>query len=341
MREFAYRHSRGATRFVVGYNLDVRSAVGSRAVYLVDANSGVEMEDALVLPGGEDVKSLDMLTKVYELLASRGADRSTYLVAVGGGALLDLATFVAGTYMRGMKLALVPTTLLAMIDAAIGGKGAVDWGRIKNLVGVFYQPDLILADLRFVERLPDRVYISAFAEAVKYGVTLDGDFFAWLRSNVEGLRRRDRDLLEEMVYRCARIKASVVEEDEFELKGVRQVLNFGHTVGHAIERILGLLHGEAVSIGMAVEGAAAAEAGFLRASRLQELVDLLRSFGLPTDTCLSREAVEEAKRLVEHDKKRRGDILLMPVPVDIGKWTLEEIPMESVKKVLDRLRCSA
>ncbi|MGC9118358.1 MAG: 3-dehydroquinate synthase [Thermoproteus sp.] len=341
MREFAYRHSRGATKFVVGRGLDVRSFVGGRAVYLVDANSGVEFEDALVLGGGEEVKSLEVLTKVYEHLMSRGADRSTYLVAVGGGALLDLATFAAGTYMRGMRLALVPTTLLAMIDAAVGGKGAVDWGRVKNLVGVFYQPDVIIADLRFVDRLPDRVYASAFAEAVKYGVTLDGDLFAWLKANAAGLRRRDGTLLEEAVYRCAKIKASVVEEDEFETKGVRQVLNFGHTVGHAVERLLGLLHGEAVSVGMAVEGAAAVEAGLFKEAHLDELLGLLTAFGLPTKVCLGPNDVEEAKRLVERDKKRRGDRLLMPVPTDIGRWVLEEVPLESVKRVIERLRCPA
>ncbi len=339
MRELSYRHSRGVTKIIIGRGLGLR--VDGKAVYLVDANSGVELEGALRLPGGEEVKSLEVLTKVYEFLLSRGADRHTYLVAVGGGALLDLATFAAGTYMRGMRLALVPTTLLAMIDAAIGGKGAVDWGRVKNLVGVFYQPDLILADLKFVEGLPDRVYRSAFAEAVKYGVTLDGDFFQWLRQNAEGLARRDESLLEEAVYKCARIKASVVEEDEFELKGVRQVLNFGHTVGHAIERVLGLLHGEAVAVGMAVEGEAAVEAGLLGGAQLDELLALLKAFGLPTRVCLDPASLEEAKRLVERDKKRKGDVVLMPVPTGIGKWRLEEMRLEFVKRALDKLRCSA
>lgn len=340
MRELSYRHSRGVTKIVVGRGLDLR-VVGDKAVYLVDANSGVELEDALRLPGGEDVKSLEVLTKVYEFLASRGADRFTYLVAIGGGALLDLATFAAGTYMRGMRLVLVPTTLLAMIDAAIGGKGAVDWGRVKNLIGVFYQPDLILIDLRFVDGLPDRVFRSAFAEAVKYGVVLDTDFFAWLKLNAEGLLKRDGALLEEAVYKCAKIKASVVEEDEFELRGIRQVLNFGHTVGHAIERVLGLLHGEAVAIGMVVEGEAAVEAGLLGSAQLDELLALLKTFGLPTRACLDQASLEEAKRLVERDKKRKGDAMLMPVPAGIGRWRLEEVPLELVKKALDRLRCSA
>jgi len=341
MREFSYRHSRGHTRFVVGVGLDPASMAEGRALFLVDANSGAKAEEALVLSGGEDVKSLEVLTKVYEFLASKGADRSTYLVAVGGGAVLDLATFAAGTYMRGMRLALVPTTLLAMIDAAIGGKGAVDWGPVKNLVGVFYQPDLIIADLKFVERLPDRVYRSAFAEAVKYGAVLDGDLLGWLRSNAGRLTARDPAALEEAVYRCARTKASVVEADEFETKGVRQVLNFGHTVGHAVERILGMSHGEAVAVGMAVEGAAAVDMGYLKEEHLEELVGLLRLFGLPTSVCLKGEAADLAKRLVRHDKKRRGDVLLMPMPTGLGSWALAEVPLGLVESVLDRLRCSA
>ncbi|MEM3326749.1 MAG: 3-dehydroquinate synthase, partial [Thermoproteus sp.] len=140
MREFWYRHSRGVTKVLIGVDLDLRQIVGDKALYLIDSSVGIKAKGALELKGGEEVKDLSVLTKVYEFLASNGADRSTRLVAIGGGALLDLATFAAGTYMRGIGLVLVPTTLLAMIDAAIGGKGAVDWGPVKNLIGVFYQP---------------------------------------------------------------------------------------------------------------------------------------------------------------------------------------------------------
>ncbi|MEM3326711.1 MAG: 3-dehydroquinate synthase, partial [Thermoproteus sp.] len=143
------------------------------------------------------------------------------------------------------------------------------------------------------------------------------------------------------VYRSGKIKASVVELDEFELRGVRQVLNFGHTVGHAIERLLDVPHGEAVAVGMAVEGAMAVEMGYMRESQLEEMLGLLRQFDLPTRACLNADLMEKAERLVLHDKKRRGDVLLMPMPVGLGKWVLEKVPVDAVKNALRQLRCSA
>ncbi|MEZ0248095.1 MAG: 3-dehydroquinate synthase [Thermoproteus sp.] len=341
MKEFWYRHSRGVTRALIGVDLDLKQIVGDKALYLIDASVGVKAEGALELKGGEEVKDLSVLTRVYDFLASNGADRSTRLVAVGGGALLDLATFAAGTYMRGIGLVLVPTTLLAMIDAAIGGKGAVDWGPVKNLIGVFYQPDLIISDLKFLEGLPERTYRAAFAEAVKYGVVLDEDFFNWLRENSERLKKRDLEALEEAVYRSGKIKASVVELDEFELRGIRQVLNFGHTVGHAVERLLDIPHGEAVAVGMAVEGAMAVKMGYMKESQLNEVLGLLQQFGLPTSACLNADLMEKAERLVLHDKKRRGDVLFMPMPVGLGRWVLERVPVDAVRGALRQLRCSA
>ncbi|MFB6490321.1 MAG: 3-dehydroquinate synthase family protein [Thermoproteus sp. AZ2] len=342
MREFFYRHSRGVTRVVVGKGLRPEDYLaGRRAVYVVDGGAGVAVEGALVLSGGEEVKGLETLTKIYAFLSERGVDRGSALVAVGGGAVLDVATFAAGTYMRGIGLVLVPTTLLAMVDAAIGGKGAVDWGPIKNLVGVFYQPEAVLCDIGFAAGLPDRVYRAAFAELVKYGVVLDRGFFSWLSENAEALLRRDEGALEQAVYRGASIKASVVEIDEFETRGIRQVLNFGHTVGHAIERISGLLHGEAVAVGMAVEGEIAAERGLMSGEGLRAVKDLLARLGLPTSACLTEAQVAEAKKLVAFDKKRRGDVVLMPMPVGLGKWVLEEVSVREVEEALEGLRCTA
>lgn len=342
MREFFYRHSRGITRVIVGRDIDIGRLIRGRAVYLIDEKSNFKAEgDSLVLSGGEEIKGLDTLTKVYQYLASRGVDRATYLVAVGGGALLDLATFAAGTYMRGIGLVLVPTTLLSMVDASIGGKGAVDWGYVKNLIGVIYQPDLIISDLRFVSSTPENVYRSAFAEVVKYGVVLDRGLFEYLRGHRAELLSRDAGALEEVVFRSAQIKSSVVEIDEFETKNIRQVLNFGHTVGHALERVLNLLHGEAVSLGMIAEGKMAVEMGYFKESHLGQLAELLEGFGLPVKTCLSGDSYKRARELVLFDKKRRGDKILMPLPVGLGKWVLEEVPLEYAERGLDQFKCSA
>ncbi|MEM0463588.1 3-dehydroquinate synthase [Pyrobaculum sp.] len=332
---FYYRHSRGVTEVVVGKGLPYGD-YAERAVVLIE--EGLENPlpgaPALVLKGGEGVKSLDALTQVYKFLYEVGADRSTTLVAVGGGALLDLATFAAGTFMRGIRLVQVPTTLLAMVDAALGGKGAVDWGHVKNLVGVFYQPSAILCDLRWVETLPERVYRSAFAEVVKYGVALDGEFYSWLRENVPRLLRREEEALKQAVYRSLRIKASVVEADEFEERGIRNVLNVGHTVGHAVERVLGLLHGEAVAVGIVAEAHLSAEMGYLKDGVVEEIKALLSSFGLPTAVKPGDSELEEARRLLLYDKKRRGDYIYMPLVVRVGKWVLERVKPEEAAKAL-------
>ncbi|MCU7788753.1 3-dehydroquinate synthase [Pyrobaculum sp. 3827-6] len=336
MRRFYYRHSRGVTEVVVGRGVNYSDYVERPVVVIEEGlRNPLPGAPALVLRGGESVKSLDVLTQVYQFLHDAEADRSTTLVAVGGGALLDLATFAAGTYMRGIPLVQVPTTLLAMVDAALGGKGAVDWGPVKNLVGVFHQPAAVLGDLEWIGSLPQRIYISAFAEVVKYGVALDGDFYEWLRRNVDPLLGRSEAELEEAVFRSLRLKAAVVEADEFEERGIRQVLNVGHTVGHALERVLGLLHGEAVSLGIVAELRLWAKLGYLAERYAEEVRALLAAFGLPTEVKAGREQVEAAKRLVRYDKKRRGDYIYVPVVVRPGRWFLERLRPGEVAEAVE------
>lgn len=224
--------------------------------------------------------------------------------------------------------------MLAMVDAALGGKGAVDWGHVKNLVGVFYQPAAILCDLKWVETLPERVYRSAFAEVVKYGVSLDSDFYGWLRENAGPLLRREEEALRHAVYRSLKIKASVVEADEFEERGIRNVLNVGHTVGHAVERVLGLLHGEAVAVGIAAEAHLSAEMGYLKEGVVEEIKALLSSFGLPTAVKAGDSQLEEARRLLLYDKKRRGGYIYMPLVVRVGRWVLERVRPEEAARAL-------
>lgn len=336
MRRFFYTHSRGVTEVVVGRGIPYDKYV-ERPVVLIEEGleNPLPNAPALALKGGEGVKSLEALSKVYVFLQEAEADRGSTLVAVGGGALLDLATFAAGTYMRGIGLVQVPTTLLAMVDAALGGKGAVDWGLVKNLVGVFYQPKAILCDLEWLRSLPPRVYRSAFAEVVKYGLALDEEFYSWLRQSTTALLNRGEDALEEAVYRSLKLKASVVEADEFEERGIRQVLNVGHTVGHALERVLGLLHGEAVSLGIAAELRLSAELGYLREKYVEEAKSLLKAFELPTEAGLSSEQLAAAKGLIKYDKKRRGDYVYLPLVIRPGKWILERLRVEEVARAVE------
>jgi 3-dehydroquinate synthase len=333
MKRFAYRHSRGMTEVVVGRDLPYSELV-ERPVLVIEEGlrPPIPGVPVLALKGGEGVKSFDTLLRIYEFLARAGVDRSTALVAVGGGALLDVATFAAGTYMRGLRLVSVPTTLLAMIDAALGGKGAVDVGSIKNLIGVFYQPSLIFCDTSWLDTLPDRAYRSAFAEMVKYGVALDEELYAWIKQGVDALLRREERALETAIFRSLQIKARVVEIDEFEERGIRQVLNVGHTVGHALERVLGLLHGEAVSLGIVAELHLSRDLGYLREDVVADVRSLLEVLGLPTRARASREQLAGALSLIKFDKKRRGEYIYMPLVVRLGRWVLERVRPEDVAR---------
>ncbi|MFC1462648.1 3-dehydroquinate synthase [Verrucomicrobiota bacterium] len=238
-----------------------------------------------VVPAGEESKSLARVEALYTEALAAGLERTSVIVALGGGMVGDLAGFVAATYLRGIGLVQVPTTVLAMVDSAVGGKTAVNLPEGKNLVGSFHQPAEVAADLATLKTLPEREYASGLAEVVKYGVIWDAALFADLEKDAEGLLTRDMSVLEDVVTRCCEIKAEVVQADEKE-SSLRAILNFGHTLGHALERVLGYgrcLHGEAVSAGMAYAlRLSSAEKG-LPGDEAERAIALLARLGLPVD----------------------------------------------------------
>ncbi|HID23931.1 MAG TPA: 3-dehydroquinate synthase, partial [Planctomycetaceae bacterium] len=189
------------------------------------------------LDPGEQSKSLQAITPIYDALVAMKADRHTVIVATGGGVVGDAAGFVAATYTRGVPYLQVPTSLLAQVDSSVGGKVAVNHPRAKNLIGAFYQPIGVFIDTDTLNTLPDREYRSGLGEVVKYGVIQDAELFAYLEAQVEALKRRDPDVLRHVVARCCRLKADVVEQDEFERTGLRSILNYGHTFAHAFEAL--------------------------------------------------------------------------------------------------------
>jgi len=202
---------------------------------------------------GERSKAIEEATRLWEELLACGTDRQTVVVAVGGGVIGDLAGFVAATYARGIAFYQVPTTLLADVDSSVGGKVGVNLPGAKNMVGAFWQPRGVLIDTAALTTLPDREYRSGLAEVVKYGVILDAEFFSFLEENVAAINARDDAVLRQVIARCCRLKADVVEQDEHETTGVRAALNYGHTYAHAFETLCGygqMLHGEAVAVGM-------------------------------------------------------------------------------------------
>jgi 3-dehydroquinate synthase len=275
--------------------------------------------DVLVIEPGEESKSIEFAADLWEQMLGLGADRSTVVVAVGGGVVGDLAGFVAATFARGVKFVQVPTTLLAQVDSSVGGKVGINLSSAKNMVGCFWQPVGVLVDTDVLSTLADRDYRAGLAEVVKYGVILDADLFAFLESNVERLNRRDSDVLRRVIARCCRIKADVVELDEREETGLRAVLNYGHTFGHALEAVAGsgtLLHGEAVAIGMICASRLAERLGRIDAETTARQARLLTALHLPTQLpAVDRKSLVSA---MAHDKKVNQGRLRFVLPTGLG-----------------------
>lgn len=292
-----------------------------------------------VLPPGEQSKSFPILTAIYDALAGIEADRKTLVVALGGGVTGDVAGFAAATYNRGVPFVQVPTTLLAMVDSSVGGKVGINHAKGKNLIGAFHQPLGVLIDPDVLATLPDREYRGGLAEVVKYGVILDPGFFSFLETNIEAITRREPAALSHVIARSCRLKADVVEKDEYETTGLRAILNYGHTFGHAFEALAGyggLTHGEAVAIGMVCASRLAERRGLIGDDVTAQQVTLLQAFGLPTalpeDVTFPAEQVLSRMRL---DKKSAGGRLRFILPTRIGEVRLfDDVPEEDVVAVL-------
>jgi 3-dehydroquinate synthase len=278
--------------------------------------------NVVVVPAGESSKSLRRTGLLIDAFSRMGLERGDTVVALGGGVIGDLAGFAAGIYMRGVRLVQAPTTLLAQIDSSIGGKTAVNHAGAKNRIGVYHQPALVAVDVDTLSSLPSRERRAGLAEAVKYGMILDGDLFERLEHDrtVLGMRRVGREL-EDVVLRCIGLKARVVEADEFE-RGPREVLNYGHTVGHAVEATFArrLVHGEAIAIGMRVEARLAARLGLLDASGADRQDALLAGLGLPV--AVPQGAVEPVMEVMRLDKKVRSGRIRCTLPEGIGRTRL-------------------
>jgi 3-dehydroquinate synthase len=291
-----------------------------------------------VLPAGEATKSLDQAMKVFDRLVAMRADRHTCVVAVGGGVIGDLAGFVAATYARGLPLLMVPTSLLAMVDSSVGGKVGVNHPGAKNIIGAFHQPSGVWIDTESLATLPPRELRCGLAEVVKYGMILDRGFFEFLEENAYAIEARDPASIRRIIARSCELKAEVVSKDEREETGLRAVLNFGHTIGHAIEAVSGygggFQHGEAVAVGMVLESRLAERLGWIDSKVTNRLTALLERFGLPVEAPgLDSNALIRAMGL---DKKNRGGIIRFVLPREIGRVELAEPPEADIRAVLGK-----
>ena len=290
-----------------------------------------------VVPSGECSKSLAIASDLYDDLVRLRADRHTAIVALGGGVVGDLAGFVAATYARGLPLLMVPTTLLSQVDSSVGGKVGVNHPRAKNIIGSFHQPVGVWIDTETLRTLSDREYRCGLAEVVKYGVILDAPFFDFLEANVDAILARSPEALRPMISRSCQLKADVVSKDEREETGLRAVLNFGHTIGHAIEAVSGYdghyHHGEAVSVGMVAESRLAERLGWIDATTTSRLQRLLEKFNLPVaPTGLDANALVEA---MTRDKKNQKGKIRFVLPRRLGHVELTDAADEAaIRSVL-------
>ena len=293
-----------------------------------------------VLRAGEGTKNLRTVLSCYDWLARNRFERDSFLIALGGGVVGDVAGFVAATYLRGLPFVQVPTTLLAQVDSSVGGKVGVNLKAGKNLVGAFHQPRIVLADLSTLKTLPDREFRAGLAEVIKYGIIHDADLFARLERDVSRMLRRDRRVLMDVAARCCEIKAEVVRQDERE-SGRRAILNFGHTIGHALEALGGYsryLHGEAIAIGQAAAARISARQLGLPADQVRRVYRLLERAGLPVRVSLTAGQCRRVLRLMRLDKKARGGELRFVLVKRIGEavWgqrVPEEVVIESLRKL--------
>ncbi len=291
---------------------------------------------SIAIPPGESSKSASQLSRIWSELARKGLDRLSVVVAMGGGVVGDLAGLAASTFLRGLRFIQVPTTLLAQVDSSVGGKTGINLVEGKNLVGSFWQPSLVIIDLESLDSLPDREFRSGLAEVIKYGVAQDANLFQFLENNSNSILQRSRDELASMIATCCELKASVVALDERELTGVRAILNYGHTFGHAIEALTNYqtyLHGEAVAMGMDLAIGLAVHTGRCDVQSFHRQRQLLDGFQLTNSfTCASVGAM--LKTMLRDKKTVQGRIGFV-LPERIGKArTAQYVDLETVADYL-------
>lgn len=328
-----------------------RLKLGHRCVIITDTNVGRLVAkptfnalvkagfspSLIVVPAGETAKSLKSVQTCYEQLAEHRLERKSFIVALGGGVVGDLAGFVAATYLRGIPFVQVPTTLLAQVDSSVGGKVGVNLKAGKNLVGAFYQPRLVLCDLDTLRTLPEREFRAGLAEVIKYGIIYDAGLFARLERNLPRLLKRDPGMLAAVVARCCEIKAEVVAQDETE-GGLRAILNFGHTIGHGLEAISHygkFLHGEAIAIGQVVAARLSEATMGFPAREVERIHDLFTRAGLPTHVKLNPAEHRRLFAAMQLDKKVTAGELRFVLIERIGKvvWG-QKVPATLIEQAL-------
>lgn len=301
---------------------DIVDKLYSKTVEISLINSGFDVHK-YVIPNGEYSKNTDNFLKILNELANENFTRTDTLFALGGGVVGDLTGFCASVYLRGISFIQIPTTLLAAVDSSVGGKTAINLDAGKNLAGAFYQPKLVLFDINTLSSLPDKIISDGMAEVIKYGMIYDKSLFESLKNN---------NISEDIIARCVEIKKEVVTEDEFENE-LRKILNFGHTIGHAIEKCsnYSLGHGMCVAIGMALITKFCVKSGVCNQNDYEELCEVLQLYSLPIQYNYDVEAICQ---VINSDKKRSGELISLILIKQIGKCFIKDIPLSDIKEIV-------
>jgi 3-dehydroquinate synthase len=341
MKKLTYQFSDKITQYYLGDSIDNLHEYVSpdRVVIIMDENverlhgSKLSAWKKLVVTSGEAAKEINVFTELIEGLTKLEADRKTMLIGIGGGVVTDLTGFAASVYMRGAPFAFVPTTLLAQVDASIGGKNGINFRQYKNMLGTIRQPEFILFDYQLLSTLPEEEWISGLAEVIKYGCIMDADLFHYLEENRIAILNREQQAVSLLIGKCVKHKSDIVKADEFEMNQ-RRWLNFGHTIGHPVEKLEKIAHGKAVSIGMVAAAKLSEKMVHLDNKSTARLIRLLNDYHLPVIITCSR---EEIYNLFKLDKKREKDFIHFVLLEQLGKAVIKPVLLDDLKTMLFEL----
>lgn len=341
MRQIEIQGNTSRSRILVGESLERLADYipGKNVVIITDENvkalygKSFPAFPVITIGMGEGIKTLQTASDIFQQLLDMEAQRSTFIVGIGGGIVCDITGFIASTFLRGTGFGFVSSTLLSQVDASVGGKNGVNFKGYKNMVGTFNLPDFVICDMNLLKTLNERDVLCGFAEIVKHAVIEDAALFDYLELNHERALSLDSDVIEKLVYESVVIKSGVVSRDEKE-KGERKKLNFGHTFGHAIEKTIGLPHGEAVSLGMVLAASLSVKKGLLSQADADRITQLLAMYKLPTRIIWDRSAIVDA---LKRDKKRKEESIQFVLLEAIGRSVIVDITIDELDQVMDSL----
>jgi 3-dehydroquinate synthase len=338
MKKLLVRAASGSSQILVGESIDnLKQYLDVRRTVIITDSTVARLYQKqlpacpiISIDSGEQIKTLETVATIFSQLVEMEADRSSVILGIGGGIVCDIAGFVASTYMRGIPFGFVSTTLLSQVDASVGGKNGVNFGGYKNMVGVFNQPEFVVCDMVLLKTLPFREIQCGFAEIIKHGAIADGRMLDFIENHRDAALDLDNAIIEHLVYRSVEIKAGVVTRDERE-QGERRKLNFGHTFGHAIEKLTGIPHGEAVGIGMVLAARLSVQQGLLTPTDARRLERIVESYGLPVRPPVDALSMLAAMR---KDKKREGGRIHFVFLDALGSARVEEMPFDELHRLV-------